>query len=114
MLRARERGRQKDEAPSGLSLPVGCAIVRASLTDVPEDTSPLQHIEVRVKPGAHTSALTQAADGTWVAQVRAAPVDGKANEELIALVAAHFGCRKADVVIRSGASGRRKLVRIDP
>jgi hypothetical protein len=29
------------------------------------------------------------------------------------LLAEHFGCRKADVVIRSGASGRMKLVRLD-
>jgi len=42
-----------------------------------------------------------------------AAVDGKANEELIALVAKHFGCRKAAVSIRSGASGRMKLVKID-
>jgi uncharacterized protein len=40
-------------------------------------------------------------------------VDGKANDELIALVARRFGCRKADVAIKSGASGRTKLVRID-
>jgi uncharacterized protein YggU (UPF0235/DUF167 family) len=40
-------------------------------------------------------------------------VDGKANEELIALLAKHFECRKVDVSIKSGASGRMKLVRIE-
>jgi hypothetical protein len=39
-------------------------------------------------------------------------VDGKANAELVTLVAERFGCRKADVEIRGGASGRMKLVRI--
>jgi uncharacterized protein (TIGR00251 family) len=51
--------------------------------------------------------------GTWLAQVKAPPVDGKANQELIALVAAHFHCSKSAVSIKSGASGRMKLVRIE-
>ena len=52
-------------------------------------------------------------DGTWIAHVKAAPIEGKANEELIALVAGHFQCRRAAVSIKSGASGRLKLVRIE-
>ena len=32
---------------------------------------------------------------------------------LVALVAEHFGCRKADVSIKSGASGRMKLVTVE-
>jgi hypothetical protein len=70
-------------------------------------------LQIKVKPNARASALEQAADGTWVARVKAPPVDGKANAELVELVAAHFGCRKSAVAIRSGASGRLKLVRIE-
>ena len=47
-----------------------------------------------------------------MAQLKSPPVDGKANKELIGLVADHFRCRKADVEIKSGASGRMKLVKI--
>ena len=36
-----------------------------------------------------------------------------ANEELIALVAKQFACSKSAVSIKSGASGRMKLVRIE-
>lgn len=57
--------------------------------------------------------LRAAPDGTWLAQLKSPPVDGKANEELIALVARHFGCRKAQVTLRSGASGRMKLLQVD-
>jgi uncharacterized protein len=71
-------------------------------------------IQVKVKPNARVSTFEQAADGTWLAQIKAAPVDGKANEELITLVAKRFECRKSAVTIRSGASGRMKLVRIEP
>jgi uncharacterized protein YggU (UPF0235/DUF167 family) len=49
-----------------------------------------------------------------VAQVRAPPIEGRANQELIALVAQHFECVKAAVSIKSGTSGRLKLVEIAP
>jgi uncharacterized protein (TIGR00251 family) len=70
-------------------------------------------IQVKVKPNARVSALEPAEGGTWLARLKAAPVEGKANEELIALVARHFGCRKSAVSIKAGASARTKLVRID-
>jgi uncharacterized protein YggU (UPF0235/DUF167 family) len=49
-----------------------------------------------------------------VARVKAQAIDGKANKELLVLVASHFRCVKAAVSIKSGASGRIKLVRIEP
>ena len=70
-------------------------------------------IQVKVKPNSRVSALDEMEDGTWLAQIKSPPVDGKANEELIALVAKQFGCRKSEVSIKSGASSRTKLVRID-
>jgi uncharacterized protein (TIGR00251 family) len=69
-------------------------------------------IRVQVKPNARVSSLARGGQNVWIAQVKAAPVDGKANAELIALVAATFQCRKSAVDIKSGASGRTKLVRI--
>jgi uncharacterized protein len=70
-------------------------------------------IRVKVKPNARTSALNQMHDGSWVAQVKAPAIEGRANKELIALVAEHFQCMKAAVSIKSGASGRLKLIRIE-
>ena len=69
-------------------------------------------LQVKVKPNARESSLLQGADGVWQARLKSPPVDGKTNAELIGLIAERFGCRKADVVIRSGAGGRMKLVRI--
>ena len=71
-------------------------------------------IQIKVKPNARVSLLEQREDGTWIAQIKSPPVDGKANEELIALVAKHFGCHKSNVLIKSGTSGRTKLIRIEP
>jgi uncharacterized protein (TIGR00251 family) len=70
-------------------------------------------LRIKVRPNARASSLEQAADGSWLAQLKSPPVDGKANEELIALVARQFGSRRAAVSIRSGASGRMKLVKIE-
>ena len=70
-------------------------------------------IQVKVKPNARVSALEEASSGPWLAQLKAPPVDGKANKELVALIARHFACPKSAVSIKSGASGRMKLVKID-
>ena len=71
-------------------------------------------IQVKVKPNARVSLLEEpAGDGPWRARLKSPPVDGRANAELIALVAERFGCRKSAVTIKSGASGRMKLVQIE-
>jgi len=70
-------------------------------------------IQVKVKPNARVSLLTAPTEGSvWLAQLKSPPVDGKANDELIKLVAETLGCRKSQVAIKSGASGRMKLVQI--
>ncbi len=67
---------------------------------------------MKVKPNARASSLEQVGDG-WLAKIKSPPVDGKANAELIALIAEKFGCRKNQVTIKAGAGGRAKLVRIE-
>ncbi len=71
---------------------------------------PILHI--KAKPNARVSALTQQADGTWLAQLKSAPVDGKANAELVALVASTFGCAKSAVTIKTGAGSKLKRVTV--
>jgi uncharacterized protein len=68
---------------------------------------------IKVKPNARKSSLERLPDGTWKAELKSPPVDGKANAELIALVAEHFRCPRAAVSIKAGASGRMKLVKVD-
>ena len=72
----------------------------------------MKTLRVKVKPNARVSSLVQGADGTWSARLKAPPVDGKANEELVALVAEHFQCPKSAVLIRAGAAGRMKLLTV--
>lgn len=73
----------------------------------------MRTLQVRVKPNARASTLVEQGDGTWLAQVKAVPVDGKANDELVLLISRHFNLGKAQVSIRSGASGRMKLIQLN-
>lgn len=74
----------------------------------------MRTILVKVKPNAKASTLeAPQGDGPWQARLKSPPVDGKANAELVALIAERFGCPKSAVVIRGGASGRLKRVRIE-
>lgn len=72
----------------------------------------MKTLQVKVKPAARVSRLEELDDGTWLAHLKSPPVDGKANAELIALIARRFGVRRSAVTMKSGASARRKLVQV--
>lgn len=69
-------------------------------------------IRVKVKPNARQTSLEQLPDGSWLARLRSPANEGRANRELLALVAEHFRCPKAAVSVKSGAVSRTKLIRI--
>jgi len=70
-------------------------------------------LEIRVSPGREeTGFLGVMADGTMKVAVAAAPEKGEANQELIKFLAGALGVRRYQVEIKSGSSGRRKLVKI--
>ena len=70
-------------------------------------------IEVKVKPNSKQSKIETNDQGGLVAFVKAQPVDGKANAELISLLAGHFQIHKWQVSIKTGASGRMKRVELE-
>lgn len=76
----------------------------------------MRRIQVKVKPSARVSKLEQQFDANgdtiWVAHVKAPPIDGRANEALIELVASHFDVRKASVSVVTGQSARIKRIEI--
>ncbi|MGV3483834.1 MAG: DUF167 domain-containing protein [Planctomycetaceae bacterium] len=69
-------------------------------------------IQVKVKPSARVSVLEEQEDGSFMARLKAPPIDGKANAELVALVAKRFGVAKSAVTIKAGSGARLKLVSI--
>ena len=70
-------------------------------------------ISVKVKTNARTSQVRTLEKGRLEVSVHAPPVDGKANEEVIALLAGHFGKLRRSVRIRSGHSSKNKIVEVD-
>lgn len=69
-------------------------------------------LKVKVRPNARSSTLEKLEDGSFVATLKSPPVDGRANAELIGLVAKEFRVAKAAVVIKAGAGARIKLVSV--
>jgi uncharacterized protein len=70
-------------------------------------------LSVRLHPRAHQNQITQILpDGTLKISLTASPVEGKANQALIAYLSAIFDIPRDQVTIVAGARGRNKLVRV--
>ncbi len=73
-------------------------------------------LSVRVSPKASRSAITSTLETDTAAALKvavtAAPEKGRANDAVIALLAKTFGVAKRDVTLVSGATDRRKVLRI--
>jgi uncharacterized protein (TIGR00251 family) len=70
-------------------------------------------IEVKVIPRSSASeVLEQLSDGALKVRLAAAPEKGRANQELIAVLAAYYGVRKDNVELISGETSQRKRVRV--
>ena len=70
-------------------------------------------LELYVQPGARRSELAGEYDGRLRLKLAAPPVEGKANEALIAFLADHFNVPKRNVRIAAGLRSRRKRVVIE-
>jgi hypothetical protein len=78
------------------------------------DRSPIFSVkkQVKAKPNSKKQQLVTEADGSLTAYLKSAPMDGKANQELIQLLAESFKVAKSQVAIKSGLSSRIKIVEI--
>ncbi|MDB9446253.1 DUF167 domain-containing protein [Anabaenopsis tanganyikae CS-531] len=68
---------------------------------------------VKVKPNCKEQKIEEQSDGSLTVKLKSPPVDGKANEELIKLLAEKFKVSKSRISIKSGLSSRQKLIEID-
>ena len=72
-------------------------------------------LTLHVQPGASRTEYAGLHGGAHKIRLAAPAVEGRANEALVDFLAQAFSVRKRDVAIVSGASARRKVVRIsDP
>ncbi len=68
---------------------------------------------VRVKPKSHKSGVEIQADGSLVVRVRAVASEGKANEELIQVLAEFLEVPRSSIEIVSGRASKQKIVKLN-
>jgi len=67
---------------------------------------------VRVVPRASRNEIVGIHGDALKIRVTAPPVEGRANEALVAFLAKRLGVRKSQVEIVAGATSRRKMIRV--
>jgi uncharacterized protein (TIGR00251 family) len=69
-------------------------------------------IDVHVIPRSSKSEIIGQHDGALKVKLKALPVEGAANDELIDLLSKQFGASRSDIDIISGRSSKKKRIRI--
>ena len=69
-------------------------------------------MRVRVAAGARRSEIVGRHGNAWRVRVVAAPERGRANDEVLDLLAATLGLRRPQLKLVAGASSRDKLVEL--
>ncbi len=69
-------------------------------------------LHCRLQPKASKDEITGLHDNRLKIRITAPPVDGKANQHLIALISKWFGTLKGNVSIVRGEAGRQKTLLI--
>jgi uncharacterized protein (TIGR00251 family) len=69
-------------------------------------------LHVQILPRARTDAVAGVTGDRLKVRIAAPPVEGRANEHLLAYLAKLFGVPKSNVMLQRGAASRRKVVRI--
>ncbi len=67
---------------------------------------------VKVKAGAKKEEISIQQDHI-IAKVAQPPVEGKANERLVELLAEHFKVPKSQIKILKGLTGKNKIVKVN-
>ena len=70
-------------------------------------------IYLKVIPRSSQNKIEKISDGEYRVHLNAPPVDGKANEALIKLLAEYFNVSKSAIAIVGGKSSSRKMVDVE-
>jgi uncharacterized protein len=69
-------------------------------------------ISVKVKPNSRLLVVKKIDDALYSVSLTARPVDGKANEQLVEVLAEYFGKPKRCITILRGETSKLKVVEI--
>lgn len=87
------------------------SLKKKKMTDKPPT---MLHIRVTPKAARNMIKTEPQADGTLLYRVYVTcpPEDGKANKEVIKLLAKHLGLSKSSLSLQKGAKGRDKIIAV--
>lgn len=70
-------------------------------------------IRVTVKPNSKQQKIEESADRTLIIRLKSPPINGKANQELIKVLAQEYGLAKSQITIKSGLNSKNKIIEIN-
>lgn len=70
-------------------------------------------IKVKTKPNSEKQKVSKKSGNFFYASVKAPPKDGKANDELVEVLADYFDVPQANIEIASGRKGPIKYVDVE-
>jgi uncharacterized protein (TIGR00251 family) len=70
-------------------------------------------LKITVKPNARKNEVTRSADGSLIIRVNVPPIEGKANERVIEVLAEYLNKPKRSIAIVSGFKGKNKIIEVE-
>jgi len=71
-------------------------------------------LRVRARPGARRDAVAGVREGELLVEVRARPENGRANQEIIRVLARELGVPRDGILLKLGGGSRRKVFELAP
>lgn len=69
-------------------------------------------LQIKVHPRASKTGISEVTDAYVKISLTSPPVEGEANKELVIFLSKYFGVSKQAIDIKSGQTGRLKLVEV--
>lgn len=70
-------------------------------------------IQVKVKPNSGQQKIEELENGSLIIFLKSAPINGKANQELIKILAKKYQVTQAHITIKAGLGSKNKLIEIN-
>lgn len=70
-------------------------------------------IKVKTIPNSSQSEILLQTDGSLKIKVKTSPIKGKANDEIIKLLAKYYKTAKSKITITKGKTAKNKLIKIE-
>lgn len=67
---------------------------------------------VTVKPRSSKNEVSKISESEYQIRLRASPVDGEANEQLIRVLSEHFRIPRSRIVIIQGHTNKKKIIEL--